>query len=522
MMPPLENSRHRRKGFTLSQKVSLAIFLAVISMVGFFLIEGIREQRILLKSLGRDEVELVTSLLQATLGDPRSWETTEALQASVERLAVGQIGARRLDIFILDADRTIRAGSRGEFVGKKYTADPGAEINLTMADGRVREFVEPGVTPTSWVVAPLEVSRTKRYVLLFRSPYAAAEARARELVVEVSWEAILIAIPALLFILWMTRRYFLRPIRLLSKGASAWKGGELSHRISFPGGDELGELRDGFNAMAATLEAQYASLAQKQADLEETLRRYREAQVQLIQAEKLASLGTLAAGVAHELNQPLTLIRGYAQRLLRRHDTTNTAMRGEIEIIEQETAHMGKIIQHLRDFSRQSSGECQEVDVNAIVQRAVTLCSEELRRHKIEVKLELNPTLPSVWADPHQLMQVFVNIITNARDALDEVGGGALVMRSDYEPEATMVVSFTDTGPGISPEVLPQIFDPFFTTKPVGKGTGLGLSIALGLIQAHDGEIHVESEVGRGTQFTIVLPSGRGKKDGEGSNPGGR
>jgi signal transduction histidine kinase len=332
----------------------------------------------------------------------------------------------------------------------------------------------------------------------------------------------LIAIPALLLILWMTRRYLLQPIRLLKEGAAAWKIGDLSHRVSFRGRDELGELRDAFNEMAATLGAQHADLAQKQLDLEESFRRNREAQAQLSQSERLASLGTLAAGVAHELNQPLMLIRGYAQRLLSRKNEVGQKAREEIEIIEEETGRMMRIIRHLKDFSRRSTGEHQEVDINAIVRSSLALCSEQLRLHNIEITVDLDDPPPRVWGDPIQLTQVFVNLITNAREAIEEVGGGALVVQTCSTQAHSVEVSFADTGHGIEPEVLPRIFDPFFTTKAAGSGTGLGLSIALGLAQAHAGQITVDSQSGRGARFTVQLPATGGKKDGAGPDPGGR
>lgn len=533
MMDPLVERRNQPERLTLSRKVSLAVCLAVVSLIGFLLVEGIRELKVLLADLSQDHVQSLASLLRSSLEDPRLWDSPGALQSFVERLGAppaddtsqsqspGPGGG--LDILILDTDRRVLAGRPSGEVGKRYNRDPGGEVGVTMADGRVREFVVPGVPPTVWVVAPLEVKHLRKATLLFRSPSQMVAGRgAQKLIIELSREAILIAIPTLVLILWMTRRYLLKPIRLLKEGAAAWKRGGLSHRVSFRGSDELGELRDAFNEMAGTLEAQHADLARKQADLEESFRRNREAQAQLSQSEKLASLGTLAAGVAHELNQPLMLIRGYAQRLLSRENEVGRKAREEIEIIEQETGRMMKIIRHLKDFSRRSTGEHQEVDINAIVRSSLALCSEQLRLHNIEVRLALDDPSPLVWGDPIQLTQVFVNLITNAREALEEAGGGALVVQCRRTQAHSVEVSFADTGHGVEPEVLPRIFDPFFTTKAVGSGTGLGLSIALGLAQAHGGQITVDSQSGQGARFTVRLPATGGKKNGAGQDPGGR
>ncbi len=280
-MPPWASSRSQRTQLTLSQKVSLGVLLAVASLIGFFLLEGIREQKALLANLAKSQARSMAMLLRASLEDPTLWESPKALQVFVERLAAARSDALmsqpqsfrplgELDIVILDSNHTVLAASISGEVGKTFTRDPGNEIRLTMSDGRMREFVEPGVISAFWVAVPVEAGDAKKGVLLLRSPYATVGAQPHTLALELTWEAILIAILSLLLILWMTRRYLLRPIRLLREGALAWKRGELTHRVSFPGSDELGELRDAFNEMATTLETQHVHLARKQADLEES------------------------------------------------------------------------------------------------------------------------------------------------------------------------------------------------------------------------------------------------------------
>jgi two-component system NtrC family sensor kinase len=257
------------------------------------------------------------------------------------------------------------------------------------------------------------------------------------------------------------------------------------------------------------------------------------AQLQLVQSEKLAAVGTLAAGVAHELNQPLMVIRGYAQELLSDPRIAEAEIREDLQRIEAQTTRMTAIITHLRDFSRQSRGKRQRTDLNQVVGQALTFVGQQLKLRNIAVVQSLDAALPPVWADPFQLEQVLLNLVTNARDAMEGtgIGAGTLTVTTRRAariadcrlpiadlPEKSKIgnlqsemleLAVTDTGPGIPPEVRARIFDPFFTTKEVGKGTGLGLSICHGIVQEHGGEIQVESPVadGRGTRITLRLPS---------------
>lgn len=231
-------------------------------------------------------------------------------------------------------------------------------------------------------------------------------------------------------------------------------------------------------------------------------------QAQLIQSGKLAAVGTLAAGVAHELNQPLMIIRGYAQELLRDRRIADEEIRDDLWRIEAQTTRMAAIINHLRDFSRESTGRRAGADLNRIVADALTFLDAQLKSRNITVVRELDPDLPPVWVDPLQIEQVLLNLITNARDAMEPAGTGTITVRTEPVAGRRAALSVTDTGPGIPPAIQSRIFDPFFTTKEVGKGTGLGLSICHGIIEKHGGELTMASPVtdGRAARFTIVLP----------------
>jgi len=252
--------------------------------------------------------------------------------------------------------------------------------------------------------------------------------------------------------------------------------------------------------------------------VEERTRELQSAQMQVVQSAKLASVGTLAAGVAHELNQPLMVIRGYVQELLVDERITDPEIQEDLRRIEAQTGRMDAIIKHLRGFSRESTLRRQYTDLNQVVRDAFTFLAQQLKLRGIEVVRELAPTLPSVWGDPLQLEQVVLNLVTNARDAMEGSPDRILTIRTEQRGAETVSLQVADTGCGIQSALQERIFDPFFTTKEIGKGTGLGLSICHGIIQAHGGKIEVESPVagGRGTRFSVLLPC-RATDRGEGS-----
>jgi PAS domain S-box-containing protein len=242
-------------------------------------------------------------------------------------------------------------------------------------------------------------------------------------------------------------------------------------------------------------------------DLREILKVHQEleaAQAQLVHSEKIASLGRMSAGVAHEINNPLAGILIYAE-LLQRELANDAAHRENIEVIINQTMRCQQIVRRLLDFSRQSLGEQKLFDANDIIHRCVELISHQAFFHDITVIQELDPFLPQIVGDPGQLQQVFSNLLLNAADAMN--GQGRITITSRPTPQRDgIILTFTDTGCGIAPEIRDKIFEPFFTTKSPGKGTGLGLSIVYGVIQRHGGTITADSPRGKGTTFTIRMP----------------
>lgn len=230
------------------------------------------------------------------------------------------------------------------------------------------------------------------------------------------------------------------------------------------------------------------------------MKELRETQEQLVQAAKLAAIGELASNVAHEINNPLTSIMGYAELIKEEDDIVNILH--DVEIIEKESMRARDIVQQLLEFARKRPLEVRQVDVNSMIRDVVNLIAVQIKDARSRIR-EQYAELPVISGDPNQLKQVFLNLISNAFDALPEQEGRISITTSKRNDH--VVIDIADNGHGISQEILPRIFEPFFTTKRE-KGTGLGLSITYKIIQSHGGKIDVKSEEGKGTRFTISLP----------------
>src|SRR5437870_4886106 len=244
----------------------------------------------------------------------------------------------------------------------------------------------------------------------------------------------------------------------------------------------------------------------------EDVTEWRRAQQRLAETEKLAAVGQLAAGVMHEINNPLATILACCEALALRSETLVAPERHAydeyLKIIDTEVQRCRRIVESLLDFSRPKAGEKKPVDVNAVVEHTLFLLKHHARFKRVEVVRELTPGLPAVHADQERLIQSFMVLMLNAMDAMDS--RGTLTVRSGKNPDRAdeVLLEFIDTGKGITREDLPKIFEPFFTTKPQGRGTGLGLSICYGIIAEHRGRIDVESQVGVGSNFKVYLPTG--------------
>jgi two-component system NtrC family sensor kinase len=300
-----------------------------------------------------------------------------------------------------------------------------------------------------------------------------------------------------LIIWWLNRRLVLRPVAALVDGTRRVAEGDLTTAIPVTANHELGDLAQAFNAMT---------------------HRISEAQRQLTQADKLASVGRLAAGIAHEINNPLTGVLTYASLLAKRYESDEQT-RADLEVIVRETKRCRGIIRELLDFARPTAPARTSTDINEVARRALAVVANQLAESRVGLDLHLDSGLPEASADANQIQQVLVNLLLNAVDAIGPEGGrirlatqvaqvvpvGKDAIHWDSGARPMVEIQLEDTGSGIPAESLAHIYEPFFSTKG-NRGTGLGLAVTWGIIESHEGSIDVQSEVGRGTRFTVRLP----------------
>jgi two-component system NtrC family sensor kinase len=287
-----------------------------------------------------------------------------------------------------------------------------------------------------------------------------------------------------------------RPVQQLIEASNQVSQGNLSPEIGPISKSEIGLLQKTFKEMLTSLQ-------------ERDKRQRVESEIKLLQSEKQASIGKLAGGVAHEINNPLTGIFTFTHMLLRRKDIPED-LRSDLETIAQETERVRKIVKGLLDFSRQTELDRESTDINRLIRHTMSLVENQALIKGVSLNFEPGEGLPMITLDRNQMQSVLLNIIINALDATE--AGGSITVTSGIGVSTSkpgqngIEILCTDTGCGISPENLNKLFDPFFTTKEVGHGTGLGLSVSYGIIERHGGTIWVQSKVGKGSTFKVWLP----------------
>jgi len=305
------------------------------------------------------------------------------------------------------------------------------------------------------------------------------------------------------------------PIKALRSGTEQLTQGELGYQINFASHDEFGDLATSFNLMSLQLRAAHEEITAWARTLEERVDQktaeLKRAHETMLHVEKMASIGKMAAVVAHEVNNPLSGILTYAKLTRRQLDKGDLRpervheMGESLDLIASESRRCGELVKNLLTFSRTGPINLVWADLNQTMERCVRLVQHKLEMSGIHLILELDPHLPTVHCDPAQIEQVILALTMNAIDAMPR--GGNLWLRTRSLPASQQIeLQVRDDGTGIAPDVLSKLFEPFTTTKEIGKGVGLGLAISHSIVERHNGQISVESEFGRGTTFYIFLP----------------
>lgn len=320
---------------------------------------------------------------------------------------------------------------------------------------------------------------------------------------------------------YLISKGFLSPLEVLIQGMRKIGEGNLYHKIDIKRKDEFGQVAGEFNQMAYNLHTNIIKLDETEKlnrELEKVNQQLKEAYAQLAQSAKMASLGQMASGIAHELNNPLTTVLGRVQMCRRQllSNSTLEKMTNEqrqlsdyLDIAEKEVKRCKEIIALLLNFSRQRElTESELTNINQLLDQTLKLVEYQLKGNNIEVIKSYSSSLPEIKTNSNQIQQVFLNLITNAMEAMEK-REGRLTITTLYN-DKIVEIHFADTGYGIAKENLSKIFDPFFTTKEIGKGTGLGLAVCFGIIKRHGGSIEVESKEKEGSTFVVKLPVEKG------------
>jgi two-component system NtrC family sensor kinase len=514
--------------------LSLTVLIVAISAIaGYFNLSVQKSRLVRTMVMGADQLSrsLTSATWHAMLDDHRE-AAYEIMRVIADKQGVDRIRMFNRDgrlMFSTDAHETTSTGVVHDDVCNschdiaparqkptagsrvRFTDSPEGEHTLNMI---TPIYNEPACSSAECHAHPKQIKVLGVLDLALRLDPVTQQARTMTLQTVASTGVVVIIGAA--FVILFTRLFVARPIRELIEGTKDVSAMELDRPIEIAHrSQELDELVDSFNAMRGRVKKAMSDLNEFTQTLEtkvaERTQELNAAQRKLLQADRLASLGQLAASVAHEINNPISGVLNLSM-LLERIMANGTLPAGrEAEVrkylaqISAETARVGRIVSDLLAFSRRSKPQRAPADLNRLIRSTVGLVSHKLKLVEAETVFDLADDLPPVKCDPSQMQQVILNLVLNAAEAMQAKRGGKLTVRTRVVPDG-VELQVQDTGEGIAPENLTKIFDPFFTTKPEGKGVGLGLAVLYGIIKAHDGEVEVTSRRDAGTTFTVTLP----------------
>lgn len=358
------------------------------------------------------------------------------------------------------------------------------------------------------IISPIKYERTQRGVILLYQPLSSLEKEIIHGQLLISASILMNLLIIGLYGLYTLSRRVVTPVQKLIETTDYISRGDFPDDLDLGGVKEINQLHSALKRMYNEIENTKKSLKHNIQALEESNVELIKTQRELIASEKLASLGSLSAGIAHEIGNPLSAIRGYVEVLKRGYLNDEEKSVEFLDNIQKELQRIDRIIRTLIDYSRHREFELKKIDINDVVRHSVEIIKSQGLLRKIEIRLGLFDKPLITRADYHQLSQVLVNLILNSKDAIN--GDGIIEISTSENQDGQIQLSLKDNGCGIPQEIIDKIFDPFFTTKEPGMGTGLGLSVSQRILQGFDARISAESKPGSGTTFTIVFPNSGG------------
>jgi signal transduction histidine kinase len=477
---------------SLRLKMTLGIGAILASVILIYALVAVRSQAKYRRDLAQHQANLIAAMADRSLARAMGFGETEVIQAIRVRIGEQNVLA---GIRIVAPDGGIRQSSRPEEVGRTLAPAPRMvgekppEPSWDFREGSVGVFRPILNGPQCAGCHPADRRILGFLNVLVSFPNTESGISHQWTIVIIAAMISLLAVGGLIglfFSLVLGRR-----LDALTTTMSRVEGGDLSVRVEGAANDELGRLAKSFNAMVEHLAEARRQLEDRHAD-------------QIRRAQSLAALGTMAAGIAHEINNPIAGMQNCVRTLLRGNwDKARLAQ--YLEMLREGLERISRTVGQLLNFAREAKPQVTRFSLRPLLEQCLTLLGHELTARKIVTSLRLDGDVSDILGDPHQLEQVFLNILMNAIEAMNNGGRIEIVVRERRDPHFVQI-AVMDTGAGILPEHLPRIFDPFFTTKEVGKNTGLGLSVSYGIVRTHGGYIDVESTVGTGTTVRVDLP----------------
>jgi two-component system NtrC family sensor kinase len=545
-MRETEPTRKRwlRLGLTLSAKLNILLLGAMVAIFGLLGYLNVRLHRHHLEQNTLLSAERISDLIRHSTTEYMLRNDREGLYHLMRTMAA-EPGIEKIRIF--DQEGTITyttdAAEQNHVVDKTAEAcyachaqsQPLARLNRP---DRFRIYRNAGKARVLGIITPIEnqpacsnaachAHPAEQRILgvldtnlsLAKTDVQVAES-SRRMIVYTGCALLLIALLSWFFV-WQVVG---RPVKGLERGTQRLAAGDLGYQIEVQSKDELGDLATSFNDMSRRLHSEHNenvawthTLEQR---VEQKTRELKRAHEHALHTEKMASIGKMAAVLAHEINNPLSGILTYAKLLRKwidrdavaRSETTTDAGRvrhkeicESLDLIASESRRCGDLVKNLLTFSRTTPMNLQATNLNQVVDRSLRLVQHQLDLAGIQVQPQLDPDLPPVLCDAAQMEQVILALVMNALDAMPQGGNLWIATSFTHEPNSVRMV-VRDDGSGIPAEILSRIFEPFLTTKETGRGVGLGLAISHSILERHNGSIEVQSEIGRGTTFTVTLP----------------